>query len=232
MSYSLLNKRWRPAEFLAYLSTLQRPKWAKGVTLHHTASPSLAQRPSGLSPQHMENIADFYRNKLGWSAGPHLFVDQHHIIGMSPLDEKGTHARSFNSTHIGIEVLGDYDSEDPNTGHGRLSWSNAAIATSCLLKWLGLPDSAFNFHRDDPKTNKTCPGRKVTRGWVLGLMQERVGPAHVDIVKVTDVVTSAKIAKIHTGFLVNGVRVETAFYDPAEKATMASRQEMARLGLL
>lgn len=232
MSYSLLNKRWSPAEFAEYLAMLQRPKWAKGVTLHHTASPSLAQRPSGLSYQHMENIADFYRNKLGWSAGPHLFIDDNRVIGMSPLDEKGTHARSFNSTHIGIEVLGDYDSEDPKSGRGLKCWTNAAIVTSSLLKWLGLPDSAFNFHRDDPKTNKTCPGGKVTREWVLGLMQDRVGPAHVDIVKVTDVATSAKIAKIPNGFLVNGVRVETAFYDAGEKATMASRQELVRLGLM
>jgi hypothetical protein len=232
MSYANLDKRWSVDDFTHYLSTVTRPKWVKGVTLHHSASPNLAQRPSGLSPQHMRNIASFYRNELGWSAGPHLFIDDTNtgILGMTPLTVKGVHARSFNSTHIGIEVLGDYDYEDPKTGRGLACWKNAAMATRLLLEWAGLPDTAVNFHRNDPKTKKTCAGKKVTLEWFLSLLKEGIERPHSDFVKLSDHVSG--ITKTASGFVANGVRFETAFYDKDQECTLVSRGELARLGLL
>lgn len=179
MSYGNVGKSWKLDKFKDYLATIQPPAWVKAVVLHHTAAPKLATRPDGLTDQHIRNIEDFYKNDRGWSAGPHLFIDDHRIMGMTPLTEKGVHAVSFNSTAIGIEVLGDYDDENPRSGRGLVAWENTFQATSALLAWLKLtpgPKTVL-FHRDDPKTSKSCPGTKVTKDWVLAGINRLQSPA-------------------------------------------------------
>ena len=171
MSYSETGKVFTPDSLRDYLKAIPRPSWCKGVTLHHCAAPSLAQRPQGLKVEHLHNLRDYYQNKLGWSAAPHFFIDEDQIWAMSPVTQTGTHAKSFNATHIGIEVLGDYDSEDPTTGRGRQCWQTTMDAVLVISEWLGVPNESFNFHRDDPKTNKTCPGKKVTREFLLSLFK-------------------------------------------------------------
>lgn len=231
MSYALTGQNWTPRDFAAYLAGLKRPAWVRGITLHHTAAPSLAQRPRGLTEQHMRNLADYYRNDLGWKAGPHLFIDELLIHGLTPLDERGTHARSFNATHLGIEVLGDYDAESPLTGRGLQCWTTAAGAVRALLNWLGLPNWAVNFHRDDPRTTKTCPGKLVTMEWVQGLLKDGVAPIVTDWVIITSAVPGARLARTSAQTLVNGVRVESARYDQTLEATVASLAELKRLNL-
>lgn len=177
--FANVGKVWTIVEFASYLRGLQRPRFAKAIVLHHTAAPSLAQRPASLSRQHLINLHDFYQNKMGWRTGPHLFVDDQQetdgcIKGLTPLDVPGSHAVSFNHRSIGIEVLGNYDVEDPFSGRGLECWRNAASATKLLLQWLGLETNATTvlFHRDDPKTSKTCPGSRIQKGWVLGLINQ------------------------------------------------------------
>lgn len=175
MSFSAVGSTWTTDQFPKYLRGVQSPAWARAVTLHHTAAPSLAQRPLGLLPQHIVNIRDFYKGK-GWQSGPHFFVDDHGIHGMTPLGEKGIHAVSFNGNSIGIEVLGDYDHESPVTGRGLVCWRNAALATKALLEWLGIGTNLHTvlFHRDDPKTSKTCPGDLVSKDWVMKLIKDGI----------------------------------------------------------
>ncbi len=69
-------------------------------------------------------------------------------------------------------MLGDYDREDPLSGRGLACWRTAAAASRVLLDWLGLSanERTVLFHRDDPKTNKSCPGRRVSKQWVLSLI--------------------------------------------------------------
>jgi hypothetical protein len=175
MSFNAVGKVWSETSFREYLATLKRPQWnPKAITLHHTASPSLEMRPVGLTAQHITNIRNYYKG-LGWNSGPHLFSDENDIFGMTPLNEKGVHAKSFNSTAIGIEVLGDYDREDPLSGRGLECWTTAAAATKALVDWLGLPinNSTILFHRDDPRTSKTCPGTKVLKPWFIDLLRKK-----------------------------------------------------------
>jgi hypothetical protein len=173
MAYENVGTAWTAASLKQHLATIARPAWCDAITLHHTASPSLAQRPHGLLAQHLRNLEDYYRNKMGWSAGPHLFVDEDQLWGMCDFRRKGVHAVTFNSRSIGIEVLGDYDCESPKTGRGLACWETAAAGTKVLLDWLGLHPSASTvlFHRDDPKSSKSCPGAKVDKAWVLGLIR-------------------------------------------------------------
>ena len=169
MSYEIAKERWSTETYGPYLKTLPKAKWAKGVTIHHTAYPNLAMRPLGLTDAHQRNLLYYYKNKKRWSDGPHLFIDDKSILGMSGLLDNGVHSVGFNSTHIGIEVLGDYDKEDPYSGRGRQCWNILFYTVAETLKYLGLePNSkTVTFHREDGHTSKSCPGRRIKKQWVL-----------------------------------------------------------------
>jgi N-acetylmuramoyl-L-alanine amidase CwlA len=160
-----------------------RPSWARGITIHHTGIPNLGQRPNGFSPQHITNLKSFYKG-LGWSGMPHFFVDDQEgpgVVSMAPdqpLSRRGIHAVSFNRSHIGIEMLGNYDVESATVGRGAkiLKATQALCAAICLeMGWN--PETAINFHRDDPKTSKTCPGRNVDkRAFIAGVVKLMKSP--------------------------------------------------------
>lgn len=171
MSFSNVGLVWTPDSLKTYLADKKPLPGIKAICLHHTASPSLANRPKGFTIQHIHNIKEFYQEK-GWDRGPHFFTDEDQIFGMTPPTEAGIHAVSFNRMALGIEVLGDYDTENHNVGRGYECWRTTAACTKVLLDWLGLPVNAKTvlFHREDPKTSKTCPGTKVLKNWVLGMI--------------------------------------------------------------
>ena len=75
MGFELTGMSWNPAEFKLYVDQIPISSWAKSVTVHHTYSPNLGDRPNGWKTQHLENLKHYYKNVLGWSAGPHLFTD-------------------------------------------------------------------------------------------------------------------------------------------------------------
>lgn len=174
MGYENVGKVWTPDELKEELSILGKPPWCRAVTLHNTGEPTLVQRPKGFSMASIANLHSYYEDTMLWHAGPHFFIDDHKIWGLSSYLAPGVHAVSFNRYAIGIEVLGMYDKEDPFTGRGLACWQLAAAATRILLAWLGLPANKDTvlFHRDDPKTTKTCPGTKVKKEWVLGLIAQ------------------------------------------------------------
>lgn len=243
MSFANVGKRWSVDSFAEYLKTVKRPVWAKSVTIHHTAAPSLRQRPDGLTAQHIVNIRDYYQKTLGWSRGPHLFVDDDDIMGMTPLTMTGTHAVSFNASSIGIEMLGDFDIEDPKSGRGLQVCRTGAAATRVLLDWLGLKASEKTvlFHRDDPKTTKTCPGKKIAKDWFLGLISNSKAilpapndsvPAMVPVVAYVSTKTGRPIADLAKILRRDGSLyylgeqwLEGAHYDTSTQTTMAPRSE-------
>lgn len=166
----ILGKPYRVDEFEAYLEIFQIGKWKpKHIVIHHCSAPSLKQRPLGFQPQHMLNLKEYYEGK-GWSSGPHLFIDDDQVWTFSPMTAKGTHAVSFNSTGIGIEMLGDYDYEDPWSGRGKAVLTTTAKAVKLLMWKFGLDATSIKFHRDDPKTDKSCPGKKITKESFLKLL--------------------------------------------------------------
>jgi hypothetical protein len=173
MGFENVGKSWTPTELAAHLATLTPPVAFKSITYHHTGIPTLDQRPTGFTAQHIKNIQSFYqkatKKKKAWKSGPHLFVDDHKLWGMCAFTAKGTHAIAFNRNSIGIEVLGDYDKETFNNGRGGTCWDNAFAAGVVLLDWLKVEPELtnINFHRDDPSTSKTCPGSKIDKNWVL-----------------------------------------------------------------
>lgn len=109
------------------------------VCLHHTAIPDASWAPASADPRtkwdrdeahltsasqiyekrrsQLDHLRDYYRDTLGWSAGPHLFIDERFIWLMTPLADIGIHAkwgnafRASGALHysIGIEMIGCYE---------------------------------------------------------------------------------------------------------------------------
>lgn len=122
-------------------------------------------------------LQEYYEKKKGWNSAPHLFIDEDEAHPITPMDKKGVHAVSFNASHIALELLGDYDhKDDPFSGRGLQVWTTAARFTALILdrKGLNIGKHSVKFHRDDPRTNKTCPGKKVTHEWFLDLVAKEL----------------------------------------------------------
>lgn len=162
-----------PQDFQKYLEGIRFGSWRpRFVTVHHTAEPSLAtwrgwqerSRPVTDS-QWLRNLAQFYGSK-GWSAGPHFFVTPTHICVLSPPDQRGVHAVSFNSNSWGVEIVGDFDRESfsgdiHDMAVGALAAMHSALGITPAPYQRGV--RGLHFHRDDPRTSKTCPGKKIDK---------------------------------------------------------------------
>jgi N-acetylmuramoyl-L-alanine amidase CwlA len=166
----IVGEAFSAKNFDAYCHTLQWTAWRPSfIALHNTAAPSLAQRPNGLTKQHIKNLEAFYRDKQKWKAGPHLFVDDHQIWVFTPLTVSGVHSPSWNKTALGIEMLGDFESEAFASGRGRKVRKNAVAAMATLCAILGLDPNGIRLHREDPATTHACPGKNVRK---LEVIQE------------------------------------------------------------
>jgi hypothetical protein len=180
-------------EFLAYLENIRFGAWRpRFVTMHHTGGPNLKQwrawqvrEKPVTDEQWMRNLAGYYGSSPAnggpaggpWSAGPHFFFTPKNFCVLSLPDRRGVHAVSFNAMSWGVECVGDFDSElfTPELA------SRYAEGLACLHLAASLaPDpfkfatSGLHFHRDDPKTTKTCPGRGVDKDFMVGLIKQKI----------------------------------------------------------
>ena len=164
---NIVGKQLTPAEFAAYVEEIKLGSagWKPAfIVRHNTGSPTLAQRPAGLTPQHLLNLADYY-DGLGWHAGPHLFVDDVHISVFSSLLHPGVHSPSWNNVSFGVEQLGDFGVEDYNTGRGLAVQKNAVAAFAVLSHFAGIDSHSMRDHYEDPKTtHRDCPGKSCADG--------------------------------------------------------------------
>ncbi|MBC7920536.1 MAG: N-acetylmuramoyl-L-alanine amidase [Ferruginibacter sp.] len=175
----IVGKNFSPEAFDSYCHTLQWNAWRPSfMVLHNMGSPSLAQRPHGLTSQHMQNLVGFYRDEQKWKAGPHLFIDDSQIWVFTPLTVSGTHSPSWNKTALGIEMLGDYEREAFNTGRGLKVRKNtvAALATLCAI--LGIDSQTMRLHREDALTTHACPGKNVRKLEVIQDVQDLLIARH------------------------------------------------------
>ena len=117
----------------------------------------------------MQNFVTYYRDEKGWSAGPHLFVDDKAIWVFTPLTVSGIHSPSYNMVAIGLEMLGNYDSDAFDSGRGLKVRQNAVAAMASLSAVLGLDPLKMKLHWEDRKTIHSCPGPGVRK---LELIQE------------------------------------------------------------
>jgi hypothetical protein len=171
----IVGQNFTPDEFREYVAGLSWDDWQpEFIVLHHTAVPSLAQRPHGFNGASMSGLTRYYRDELGWRSGPHLFVDDQPagIWVFTTLTTPGVHAKSFNSRSLGLEMLGNYDVEDFGSGRGALVRDNAVAAIAILSAALGIAPDTMMCHRDEPNTTKSCPGADVDEWDFIRRVQE------------------------------------------------------------
>src|SRR6476469_2470760 len=137
----IVGQSFSPTDFDIYCHDLQWLAWRPSfIVLHNTAIPSLAQRPNGLTRQHIQGLESFYRDTQKWKDGPHLFIDDKQICVFTPLTLSGTHSPSWNKLALGFEMLGNYESESFNTGRGLKVCKNVLAAIATLSGVLGLDE--------------------------------------------------------------------------------------------
>jgi hypothetical protein len=158
--------------FRAYVNARPRYAWIRGLTVHHTWSPTIDQW-AGLST--LTGTRNYYRDTLGWSAGPHLFIANgtraDGIFIGTPLDTRGIHAGVCNSTHLGMEIVGNYDPAPWPAPLREYVYSIIEI----VFHWLNLPVNMYSLrgHREC-LPNKTCPGRSIDMNRVRDDMAQRI----------------------------------------------------------
>jgi hypothetical protein len=112
----------------------------------------------------MAAMARYYRDRLGWPSGPHLFLvagapNPAHdgIWAGTPLADIGVHATSANRYAIGIEIVGNYDREPWPSAVADLTYGTL----TALARWGKMAPSRIIGHREVPGTIKSCPGRMI-----------------------------------------------------------------------
>ncbi len=158
-----VGRGFTPAEFKDYVAQLQFSAWKpEMIVLHNTESPSLAlwhEWPQEKRETYFANLSTYFA-QLGWKSGPHLFVDDSKIWVFNPLNKPGTHSPSWNRISIGIDMVGNYNSE-PFDDKVR---DNTVQAIAILDAALQLNVDTLHFHNEDPtSSNRTCPGRNVNK---------------------------------------------------------------------
>jgi hypothetical protein len=155
------------AQFVEYLEGLYGGWRPSGIVLHNTASPTLDQWwHGGTTPeQRMVNLRYYYEEEMGWSAGPHAFVDGVTIWIFTDFNVTGVHSPSWNGTRLGIEAVGDYSSEDWDSGGGRkVRELTVALFGECCKSYGWEPNnSIIKLHKEDPATDHDCPGSDVSK---------------------------------------------------------------------
>jgi hypothetical protein len=175
----IVGESFSPERFDAYCQSLKWDAWRPSfVVLHNTATPSLAQRPNGLTQQHIASLEAFYRDTKGWKAGPHLFIDDRQIWVFTPLTVPGTHSPSWNTLALGAEMLGDFSSEAFDSGRGLAVRRNAVAALASLHAVLGIDPATMCLHKEDPGTTHACPGKNVRKGDVVQEIADLIAARH------------------------------------------------------
>ena len=172
-------------EFLDYLDGIKFGAWRpRFITVHHTGSPDLKvwngwqKRTVPVTDQQwLKNLAGYYGNEMGWSSGPQFFFTPKHYCVLSPPDRRGIHAVSFNGLSWGVEMVGDFDREKlegPLRDRYVEGLACLHIATGLKVAPYSYATQGLHFHRDDPKTSKTCPGKSIAKDALVRDIQTKI----------------------------------------------------------
>lgn len=165
-------------QFADRIKSLRWKSWKpSGIVLHNTASPTLAQwvETGPKRDARIRNLQSYYEG-LGWKGGPHWFVSRDWINEFNNPLRRGTHSPSFNATHFGIEMVGDYDRESFSSGDGAKVRDNAVFVMARLCEKFGWdPGKVIKLHKEDPRTTHECPGKLVNKADVIERVRAEMG---------------------------------------------------------
>ena len=177
----IVNRIFDPNAFRDYVKSIQpEMQWKPvGIVLHNTSVPNLKQWAEADWSAHLRDLQDYYSQTMNWHAGPHLFVAPEGICVFTPLIVPGVHSPSWNLTHFGVEMVGEYmpGNDDWNSGKGQDVQDNAmsALATLCEVFGFDSHSPDFHFHKEDPKTTHSdCPGSQVVKNTVMSIVHEKL----------------------------------------------------------
>ena len=191
-------------EFTKYVESYNfGPNPPNFVVMHHTAIPYTLAAPApgrslsgawdareeGLTEaqikqrrlQKVHNMKEYYRTRLLWDRGPHLFVDDRYIYLFTPMYHSGIHAKQGNgytqngkfNYSIGIEVIGHYTNVKWPKPVERLVGHTIAVLKKRLntfefvyKAWAG----GISGHREYNKP--ACPGDAITNDYIIKVAKE------------------------------------------------------------
>jgi hypothetical protein len=165
------------ADVRAYIRSLNYSNWRpSNFVIHNTASPTLYQWWNSVPPaQRMENLQHYYENDMGWSAGPHFFIDGKSWWCMTPPNVKGVHSPSWNGTMLGFECVGDYNTESDETGMGAEVMKMAHALSGEVCAFFGWSPGNLKFHKEDPATDHDCPGHNMVKAEFIDDVEQYMG---------------------------------------------------------
>lgn len=166
------------AEFLEYCRQLKgHLNWDPSkLVVHNTAAPSIAQwdNPQYSEEYRINSMANFFTRERGWNSGPHLIVSPNgNIWILSGLQWPGTHSPSFNKNAFGVEMVGDFNKEDFDSGRGLIVQRTAIEAIAILCYVFEIDTSDIHLHKEDPKTDHDCPGKDVKKDALVKAIKAR-----------------------------------------------------------
>jgi hypothetical protein len=170
-------------ELRSYIRGLNYTNWRpSNFVVHNTASPTLEQWwHSGTSPkQRMVNLQSYYENDMGWSAGPHFFIDGESWWCMTPPNIKGVHSPSWNGTMLGFEHVGDYDVESATEGMGAEVQRMGHELSAICCEFFGWDPGNLKFHEEDPNTDHACPGDNMQKSTYVDCVRQTMGEGGED----------------------------------------------------
>jgi len=187
-------RQWKTVkEFEDYLDTVTKPIWAQGVVFHHTWKPV----QSDWRGQTTMNGLKTYYEKLGWTAGPHLFVclgspnkDNDGIWQLTPLNLKGVHAGDCNSTTWGVEIVGNFDIAPWPDDLKTFNYDLFAV----LLRKLNVKSvniSSLRGHREC-NSPKSCPGKMINTDVVRNDMQSILFPNSTIVTRDSTIISAPR----------------------------------------
>lgn len=167
----ILNKRKTLEGFKKYIKGKNfQPNNPYRLILHHTWKPT----EKDWNGQTTINALKKYYEGLGWSAGPHIFIAPDGIWLFTDMKYQGIHAGEGNYRSIGIEVVGNYDGAKWS---GKIK-EQAIGVIKALMDELKIKDENLCFHRDF--SSKTCPGKAITKEWILEKIKAPVSPPNTN----------------------------------------------------
>ena len=172
-------------EVASYIRGLNYGSWRpSNFVVHNTASPTLHQWWNSVPPaQRMQNLQYYYEHEMGWSAGPHFFIDGKSWWCMTPTNVKGVHSPSWNGTMLGFEHVGDYEHESATSGLGAEVQRMGHELSAVCCEFFGWNPEALKFHYEDPNTDHACPGKNMSKPTYISCVQQAMGDGgdHGDI---------------------------------------------------
>ena len=134
-------------------------KWT-GAVIHHS------ETADNGTLKNMEAIRQYHIEHNGWQdIGYHYVIEKvggiYRIFAGRNIEQNGAHALGFNSTHIGVCCVGNFDLESPP----QELYDCLKNLLSVLKKSYGIIDNNIIGHRDTfvlrkVKVEKSCPGKK------------------------------------------------------------------------